>query len=163
MDLLLLTVIALVALALLFDFTNGFHDAANSVATVVATRVLPARWAPAFSAFFNFVAYFVVGLAVANTVSKVVDKEYSGVAVIFAALVGAITWNFVTWWVGMPSSSSHALIGGLIGAGLAAGGVDAISVVGGVGEGPPRHHGFAAGRLHHRLLGDVPGGLASRS
>ena len=127
MDLLLLTVIALVALALLFDFTNGFHDAANSVATVVATRVLPARWAPAFSAFFNFVAYFVVGLAVANTVSKVVDKEYSGVAVIFAALVGAITWNFVTWWVGMPSSSSHALIGGLIGAGLAAGGVDAIS------------------------------------
>jgi len=126
MDLLMLSVIAIVALALLFDFTNGFHDAANSVATVVATRALPAKWAPAFSAFFNFAAYFVVGLAVANTVGKVVNSEYSGVAVIFAALIGAITWNYVTWYVGMPSSSSHALIGGLIGGGLAAGWTDAI-------------------------------------
>jgi len=126
MDLLLLSVIALVALALLFDFTNGFHDAANSVATVVATRVLPAKWAPAFSAFFNFVAFFVFGLAIANTVGKVVDSAYSGVAVIFAALMGAIIWNYITWWVGMPSSSSHALVGGLVGAGLAAGWVDAI-------------------------------------
>lgn len=126
MDVLTLSVIALVALALLFDFTNGFHDAANSVATVVATRALPARWAPAFSAFFNFAAYFIVGLAVANTVSKVVSSDYSGVAVIFAALIGAITWNFVTWWIGMPSSSSHALVGGLVGAGLAAGWTDAI-------------------------------------
>ena len=126
MDLLLLSVIALVALALLFDFTNGFHDAANSVATVVATRALPAKWAPAFSAFFNFLAYFVVGLAVANTVGKVVDSSYSGIAVIFSALIGAITWNYATWFIGMPSSSSHALVGGLVGAGLGAGWTDAI-------------------------------------
>ena len=126
MDLLLLSVIALVALALLFDFTNGFHDAANSVATVVATRALPAKWAPAFSAFFNFLAYFVVGLAVANTVSKVVDSSYSGIAVIFSALIGAITWNYATWYIGMPSSSSHALVGGLVGAGLGAGWTSAI-------------------------------------
>ena len=126
MDLLLVTVIALVALALLFDFTNGFHDAANSVATVVATRALPARWAVVFSAFFNFSAYFVVGTAVANTVGKVVSPEYSSVAVVFGALIGAIAWNYATWWIGMPSSSSHALIGGLVGAGLAAGWLDAI-------------------------------------
>ncbi|MEZ5117885.1 MAG: inorganic phosphate transporter [Candidatus Nanopelagicales bacterium] len=117
----------MVALALLFDFTNGFHDAANSVATVVATRALPAKWAPGFSAFFNFVAYFVVGTAVANTVAKTVKVEYAGVAVAFAALFAAIAWNYVTWFVGMPSSSSHAIIGGLVGAGIAAGGFAAIS------------------------------------
>ena len=127
MDVLLVTVIALVALALLFDFTNGFHDAANSVATVVATRALPARWAVVFSAFFNFVAYFWVGTAVANTVGKVVTSSFASVAVVFAALIGAIAWNYVTWWIGMPSSSSHALIGGLVGAGLAAGWLDAIN------------------------------------
>lgn len=127
MDVLLISVMALVALALLFDFTNGFHDAANSVATVVATRALPARWAVAFSAFFNFVAYFWVGTAVANTVGKVVNTDYSSIAIVFAALIGAITWNYVTWWIGMPSSSSHALIGGLVGAGLAADWVDAIN------------------------------------
>jgi PiT family inorganic phosphate transporter len=126
MDWLLVSVVAIVALALLFDFTNGFHDAANSVATVVATRALPARWAPWFSAFFNFSAYFVVGTAVASTVAKVVKQDVEGVAVIFAALIAAITWNYVTWYVGMPSSSSHAIIGGLVGAGLAAGGIDAI-------------------------------------
>ena len=126
MSVLTLSVIGLVILALLFDFTNGFHDAANSVATVVATRALPARWAPLFSAFFNFAAYFVVGLAVANTVSKVVDSASTGVAVIFAALIGAIVWNYVTWFIGMPSSSSHAMVGGLVGAGLAAGGISAI-------------------------------------
>jgi PiT family inorganic phosphate transporter len=126
MDWLLISVIAIVALALLFDFTNGFHDAANSVATVVATRALPARWAPWFSAFFNFSAYFVVGTAVANTVAKVVKQDVEGVAVVFAALIAAITWNYVTWYVGMPSSSSHAIIGGLVGAGLAAGGTAAI-------------------------------------
>ncbi len=126
MDILLITVIALVALALIFDFTNGFHDAANSVATVVATRALPAKWAPAFSAFFNFVAFFVVGTAVANTVAKTVDSEYVGVAVIFAGLFAAIAWNYLTWFFGMPSSSSHAIIGGLVGAGIAAGGLDAI-------------------------------------
>lgn len=127
MDILLLTVIALVALALLFDFTNGFHDAANSVATVVATRALPAKWAPAFSAVFNFLAYFVVGTAVANTVAKTVKSDYSGVAVIFGAVFAAIAWNYITWFIGMPSSSSHAIIGGLVGAGLAAGGLAAIS------------------------------------
>ena len=126
MDLLLLTVIAVVALALLFDFSNGFHDAANSVATVVATRALPARWAPAFSATFNFLAYFVVGTAVANTIAKTVKSEYGGVALIFAALFAAVAWNYITWRFGMPSSSSHAIIGGLVGAGLAAGGLEAI-------------------------------------
>lgn len=126
MDLLLITVIALVVLALIFDFTNGFHDAANSVATVVATRALPAKWAPAFSAFFNFAAYFIVGTAVANTIAKTVKSEYGGVALIFAAIFAAVAWNYFTWRVGMPSSSSHAIIGGLVGAGLAAGGFDAI-------------------------------------
>ena len=127
MDILLLCVIGLVVLALVFDFTNGFHDAANSVATVVATRALPARWAPLFSAAFNFLAYFIVGTAVANTIAKTVKSEYGGVALIFAALFAAIAWNYVTWRFGMPSSSSHAIIGGLVGAGLAAGGLDAIS------------------------------------
>ena len=127
MDLTLVAVIVVIALALLFDFTNGFHDAANSVSTVVATRALPAKWAVWFSAFFNFAAVFVVGTAVANTVAKTVHSNVTGIAVVFAALFAAITWNYATWWVGMPSSSSHALIGGLVGAGLAAGGVDAIS------------------------------------
>ncbi len=127
MDTLLIAVVAVVALALVFDFTNGFHDAANSVSTVVATRVLPAKWAVWFSAFFNFLAYFFVGTAVANTVAKVVNSNVSGLAVVFSALMAAIIWNYATWWVGMPSSSSHALIGGLVGAGLSAGGVDAIN------------------------------------
>ena len=102
MDLALLAVIGIVALALVFDFTNGFHDAANSVGTVVATRA-PHQWAPAFSAFFNFAALFIVGTAVANTVSKTVDKSHSSVGVIFAALFAAIAWNYITWFVGMPS------------------------------------------------------------
>ena len=126
MDLLLLSVIAVVALALLFDFSNGFHDAANSIATVVATKAMPARYAVWFSAFFNFLAFFFVGTAVANTVAKVVKPGTEGVAVVFAALLAAIVWNYATWFVGMPSSSSHAIIGGLIGAGLAAGGTDAV-------------------------------------
>ena len=126
MDILLISVVAVIAIALIFDFTNGFHDAANSVATVVATRALPAKWAPAFSAFFNFLAYFVVGTAVANTVAKTVKSEYGGVALAFAALFAAIAWNYITWKFGMPSSSSHAIIGGLVGAGLAAGGLEAI-------------------------------------
>ena len=126
MDLLLISVVAVIAIALLFDFTNGFHDAANSVATVVATRALPARWAPAFSATFNFLAYFVVGTAVANTIAKTVKTDYDGVAITFAALFAAVAWNYATWKFGMPSSSSHAIIGGLVGAGLAAGGLAAI-------------------------------------
>lgn len=127
MDPLLLAVIAIIALALLFDFSNGFHDAANSVATVVATRALRPKAAVALSAFFNFAAYFVVGTAVANTVSKFVDAEFAGVAVVFSALIGAITWNYFTWWIGMPSSSSHALVGGLVGAGMSAGWIEAIA------------------------------------
>ena len=126
MDLLLVSVVAVIAIALLFDFTNGFHDAANSVATVVATRALPARWAPLFSASFNFLAYFVVGTAVANTIAKTVKTDYDGVAITFAALFAAVAWNYATWKFGMPSSSSHAIIGGLVGAGLAAGGLAAI-------------------------------------
>lgn len=126
MDLQLVAVVAIVALALVFDFTNGFHDAANSVATVVATRVLPAKWAPPFSAAFNFLAYFVIGTAVANTIAKTVMSSFGGVGLTFAALFAAIAWNFVTWRIGMPSSSSHAIVGGLLGAGLAAGGFDAI-------------------------------------
>lgn len=127
MDLLLLSVISVVALALLFDFSNGFHDAANSVATVVATRAMPARWAVWFSAVCNFAAYFFIGTAVANTVAKTVKPGSVTVAVVFAALFAAIAWNYFTWHVGMPSSSSHAIIGGLIGAGLAAGGASAVS------------------------------------
>ena len=127
MDLALLAIIVLVAVALLFDFTNGFHDAANSVGTVVATRALPAKWAPAFSAFFNFSALFIVGTAVASTVGKTVKEGFASEAVVFAALFAAIAWNYITWYIGMPSSSSHAIIGGLVGAGLAAGGLDAIS------------------------------------
>jgi PiT family inorganic phosphate transporter len=126
-DLLLVTVIGIVALALLFDFSNGFHDAANSVATVVATRALPPKGAVWFSAAFNFAAYFFVGTAVANTVAKTVSSGYESIAVVFSALVAAIAWNYFTWWVGMPSSSSHAIIGGLIGAGLSAGGLDAVN------------------------------------
>ncbi len=127
MDIALASLILLFALALVFDFTNGFHDAANSVATVVATRALPARWAPAFAATFNFVAYFVVGTAVASTIAKTVKTDYAEFGVIFAALFAAVVWNYITWHLGLPSSSSHAIIGGLVGAGLAAGGFAAIS------------------------------------
>jgi PiT family inorganic phosphate transporter len=114
-----LVLIALVAIAYLFDFLNGLHDAANSIATIVATRVLPARYAVAWAAFFNFIAFMFFGLHVANTVGKgIVDANIISDAVIFGALMGAIAWNLITWWLGIPSSSSHALIGGLLGAGV---------------------------------------------
>jgi inorganic phosphate transporter, PiT family len=110
----------LVALALLFDFMNGLHDAANSIATVVSTGVLKPHHAVAFAAFFNFVAIFVFHLKVAATVGKgIVDPEIVDHYVVFGALMGAISWNAITWYFGLPSSSSHALIGGLIGAGVA--------------------------------------------
>src|SRR5436309_524136 len=112
-------VAAIVALALLFDFTNGFHDAANSIATVVSTRVLTPRVAVVWAAFFNFVAFMVFKTHVANTVGKTVDPSVVGEAVVFAGLVGAIAWNLTTWWLGLPTSSSHALIGGFAGAGVA--------------------------------------------
>ncbi|MDP1899370.1 MAG: inorganic phosphate transporter [Rubrivivax sp.] len=113
-------VVMLVALALLFDFMNGFHDAANSIATVVSTGVLKPAQAVAFAAFFNVVAIFVFQLKVAATVGKgIVDPGVVDQHVIFGALVGAIAWNLITWWRGIPSSSSHALIGGIVGATMA--------------------------------------------
>jgi inorganic phosphate transporter, PiT family len=118
-DLALVSVVAIVLLALVFDFTNGFHDAANSIATVVSTRVLTPRMAVVWAAFFNFAAVLVFHTGVANTVGKTVDPEVVSEAVIFAGLVGAVTWNFLTWWLGLPTSSSHAIIGGFAGAGVA--------------------------------------------
>ena len=113
-------VAVLVVMALLFDFMNGFHDAANSIATVVSTGVLKPQQAVAFAAFFNVVAIFVFQLKVAATVGKgIVDPSVIDQHVVFGALVGAIAWNVITWWYGIPSSSSHALIGGILGATLA--------------------------------------------
>ena len=113
-------VVMLVELAVLFDFMNGFHDAANSIATVVSTGVLKPTQAVVFAAFFNVVAYFVFHLSVAATVGKgIVQPGVVDVNVVFGALAGAITWNVVTWYYGIPSSSSHALIGGIVGAALA--------------------------------------------
>jgi PiT family inorganic phosphate transporter len=126
-DLALLSVIAIVALALVFDFTNGFHDAANSIATVVSTRVLTPRLAVIWAAFFNFAAFFVFHTAVANTVGKTVDSAVVSEAVVFAGLVGAIAWNLLTWWLGLPTSSSHALIGGFAGAGVAKAGFSVLN------------------------------------
>jgi PiT family inorganic phosphate transporter len=121
------TVWALVVVALAFDFLNGLHDAANSIATIVSTRVLKPRYAVAWASFFNFVAFLVFGLNVAHTVGAgIVDVNVVTDRLIFAALIGAIVWNIVTWLAGIPSSSSHALVGGLIGAGLAKAGVKVI-------------------------------------
>ena len=108
----------LVLLALIFDFMNGFHDSANAIATVVSTGVLKPQSAVAMAAFFNFVAIFVVNMKVAQTIGKdIIDPHIVDHYVIFGALVGAIVWNIITWYYGIPSSSSHALIGGLVGAG----------------------------------------------
>ena len=124
-------VVMLVALALLFDFMNGFHDAANSIATVVSTGVLKPSQAVAFAAFFNVAAIFVFQLKVAATVGKgIVDPNIVDQHVIFGALVGAIAWNVVTWWYGIPSSSSHALIGGIVGATLAKAGSTPLVTIG---------------------------------
>jgi PiT family inorganic phosphate transporter len=126
--------IALIAVALLFDFLNGLHDAANSIATIVSTRVLKPRYAVAWAAFFNFVAFLFFGLHVAQTIGTgIVDVTIVDPRVIFGALTGAIVWNVVTWLAGIPSSSSHALIGGLVGAGIAKAGFGAV-VWGGVGK-----------------------------
>ena len=117
----------LVALALAFDFMNGFHDAANSIATVVSTGVLKPQQAVVFAAFFNFLAIFIFHLSVAATVGKgIVNPAVVDLHVIFGALVGAIIWNVVTWYYGIPSSSSHALIGGLVGAALPKAGLDGL-------------------------------------
>jgi PiT family inorganic phosphate transporter len=116
----------LIGVALLFDFLNGLHDAANSIATIVSTRVLRPQYAVLWAAFFNFIAFAVFGLHVANTIGTgIIDHTIVDAPVIFAALVGAIVWNLITWALGIPSSSSHALIGGLVGAGMAKAGLSA--------------------------------------
>jgi len=120
-------IIGLVAVALLFDFLNGLHDAANSIATVVSTRVLSPRAAVAWAAFFNFIAFLFFGLHVAGTVGTgIVAAEVVDPRVVFGALMGAISWNLITWWLGIPTSSSHALIGGIVGAGVAKAGIGAV-------------------------------------
>ena len=119
--------IGLIGVALLFDFLNGLHDAANSIATIVSTRVLRPQFAVAWAAFFNFIAFTVFGLHVAHTVGTgIISPDLVTPQLIFAALMGAIVWNVITWYFGLPSSSSHALIGGLVGAGIAAAGFPAI-------------------------------------
>ena len=123
--------VALIGVALFFDFLNGLHDAANSIATIVSTRVLRPQYAVMWAAFFNFIAFLFFGLHVAETLGTgIIDPKIVTPAVIFAALTGAIVWNIVTWVFGIPSSSSHALIGGLVGAGLASTGGDAIVLYG---------------------------------
>jgi len=125
-------VVMLVTLALLFDFMNGFHDAANSIATVVSTGVLKPTQAVVFAAFFNIVAIFVFHLSVAATVGKgIVLPGVVDMHVVFGALVGAITWNLITWYYGIPSSSSHALIGGIVGAVMAKSGASVL-IAGGI-------------------------------
>lgn len=114
-----LAILLLIALALIFDFLNGFHDSANSIATIVSTRVLSPRRAVVWAAFFNFVAFFFFGLHVANTIGKgIIDIAIIDKQIIFGTLMGACGWNIITWYYGLPTSSSHALIGGMIGAAL---------------------------------------------
>src|SRR5256885_16694879 len=120
-------VIAIVAIAFAFDFINGFHDSANSIATVVATRVLNPLQAVAWAAFFNFIAAFTVGTAVAKTVGAgMIDVNIVDPNVVLGGLLGATTWNLITWWLGLPSSSSHAWIGGYAGAAVAKAGIAAV-------------------------------------
>jgi PiT family inorganic phosphate transporter len=126
-----LVLAGLIFVALAFDFLNGLHDAANSIATIVSTRVLRPQYAVAWAAFFNFIAFLFFGLHVAQTIGTgIVDPKIVDDSVIFGALMGAIVWNVVTWMLGIPSSSSHALIGGLLGAGLAKGGFDVVVFAG---------------------------------
>lgn len=126
-------VIIIIVLAIIFDYINGFHDAANSIATVVSTKVLTPTQAVIWAAFFNFVAYFIAvhflggfGESIANTVAKTVEKEFITSHVVIAGLIAAILWNLLTWWLGIPSSSSHTLIGGFAGAAIAGGGWESV-------------------------------------
>lgn len=128
--------ILIIVLAIIFDYINGFHDAANSIATVVSSKVLTPTQAVVWAAFFNFIAYFIakhklfgLGFGIADTVSKTADLSHiaSPSLVIIAGLVAAITWNLITWWLGIPSSSSHTLIGGFAGAAIAAGGINTVN------------------------------------
>ena len=124
-------IIPIIAIALVFDFTNGMHDAANSISTVVSTRVLTPRQAVVWAAFFNFIAFLIFGTGVAKTIGKgMVDIEIVTSSVILAGLIGAITWNMITWYFGLPSSSSHALIGGYAGAAITKGGFGVIIAAG---------------------------------
>ncbi len=114
----------LILVALVFDFLNGFHDSANAISTVVSTRVLPPKYAVLWAAFFEFAAVFFIGVHVANTIGTgIINPAIVNDSIVLAALGGAITWNIITWYFGLPSSSSHALIGGLIGAGVLEGGI----------------------------------------
>ena len=126
----LLLVVIIIFIALIFDFTNGFHDSANAIATVVSTKVLTPRRAVAFAAFFNFIAAFGFGVAVASTISKIIQLNIVAAEIIpvivLGGLIGAISWNIITWFLGLPTSSSHALIGGLMGSGISAAGLAAI-------------------------------------
>jgi inorganic phosphate transporter, PiT family len=129
MDQALIIMALLVMVALIFDFMNGFHDAANSIALMVSTRLLTPQAAVVWAAFFNFIAFLFFGLHVADTVGKgIIDPNIVNNAVIFGALGGAIGWNIITWWFGIPSSSSHALIGGLLGAGIAHAGTKGVII-----------------------------------
>ncbi len=124
-------IIIIIGVALIFDFVNGMHDAANSIATVVSTRVLSPRWAVIWAAFFNFIAFLFFGLHVANTIGKgIVHPEAINTVVIASALVGAITWDILTWYLGLPVSSSHALVGGLLGAAITHAGLGVVIVSG---------------------------------
>lgn len=131
MDAPLTLVIVCIALALIFDFLNGFHDAANSIAAIVSTRVMKPHWAVVFAAFFNFIAFLFFGVHVATTIGTgLVAPDVITTNIIFAALLGAIFWNIFTWWYGLPSSSSHALIGGLLGASIAHAGFSPLNWIG---------------------------------
>jgi PiT family inorganic phosphate transporter len=128
-DYALLSLIFIIFLALAFDFINGFHDAANSIATVVSTRVLSPKLAVVWAAFFNFIAFLVFGLHVANTIGKgIIEQDIIDMTVIGSGLTAAIIWNLMTWWFGIPSSSSHTMIGGLIGAALTKAAIISFSV-----------------------------------
>lgn len=131
MDFHLAFLIFIIVVALIFDFTNGMHDAANSVATIVSTKVLTPKKAVIWAAFFNFVAFLIFGTAVAKTIGKgMIDINIVTPQVIFAGLIGTICWNLITWWLGIPTSSSHALIGGYAGASIAKGGLEVIILSG---------------------------------
>src|SRR5688572_8451065 len=126
-----ISVVLVIAVALAFDYSNGFHDAANSIATVVSTRVLSPQWAVVWAAAFNFIAFLVFKTHVANTIAKdVVVQDVLTIGVVFSGLVGAIGWNLATFYLGLPSSSSHALVGGMAGAAVAVNGVDVLLVEG---------------------------------
>ena len=127
MDLLAVYVLGIIAAAYCFDFVNGFHDAANSVSTVIATRVLPPVAAVAMSAFFNFIAFLIFGFAVATTIGNgIISSSVVDPNLIFAALIGATVWDLITWYLGLPSSSSHALIGGLVGVAVLKAGLNSL-------------------------------------